>query len=85
MAVCQDYFIWIYIVFWQGPFLKTGIDNLPVLSGTGLDSFYCICKCSKILNTFLFLFANKSLVFLAGIHVMLVRIATREDPDQTAS
>ena len=42
-------------------------------------------KCSKILNTFLFLFSNKMLVFRAGIHQMLVRIANREDPDQTAS
>ena len=42
-------------------------------------------KCSKISNTFLFLFLNKILVFWAGIHKMLVRIANREDPDQTAS
>ena len=33
----------------------------------------------------LFLFSNKMLVFRAGIHKMLVRIASREDPDQTAS
>ena len=37
-------------------------------------------KCSKILNTLLFLF-----VFGAGIHKMLVRIANRVDPDQAAS
>ena len=42
-------------------------------------------KCSKILNAFLFLFSNKMLVFRAGIHKMLVRIANREDPDLTAS
>ena len=42
-------------------------------------------KCSKISNTFLFLFSNKMLVFRAGIYKMLVRIANREDPDQTAS
>ena len=42
-------------------------------------------KCSKISNTFLFLFSNKMLVFRAGIHKMLVIIANREDPDQTAS
>ena len=40
-------------------------------------------KCSKILNTFLFQFANKMWVFRAGIHIMLVSIANREDPDQT--
>ena len=42
-------------------------------------------KCSKNSNTFLFLFSNKMLVFRAGIHKMLVRIANREYPDQTAS
>ena len=30
-------------------------------------------------------FKIKMLVFRAGIHKMLVRIANREDPDQTAS
>ena len=42
-------------------------------------------KCSKILNTFLFLFSNKMLLIKAGIHKMLVRIANREDSDQIAS
>ena len=42
-------------------------------------------KCSKISNTFPILFSNKMLVIKAGIHEMLVRIANREDPDQTAS
>ena len=42
-------------------------------------------KCSKILNTFLFLFTHKMLVITAGIHKMLVRIANWGDPDQTAS
>ena len=40
---------------------------------------------SKTLNTFLFLFAKKILVWRAGIQKMLVRIANRDDPDQTAS
>ena len=40
---------------------------------------------SKILNTILFLFSNKMLVFRAGIHKNAVRKANREDPDQTAS
>ena len=39
----------------------------------------------KFRNTFLFLFSNKMLVFRPGIHKMLVRIADRKDPDQTAS
>ena len=45
-------------------------------------------KCSKISNTFLFLFSklsDKMLVFGVRIHKMLVRTANREDPDQTAS
>ena len=37
------------------------------------------------MNTFLFLFSNKMLVIRAGIHQMFVRIANREDSDQTAS
>ena len=40
-------------------------------------------KCPKISNTFLVLFSSKMLVIKAGIHKMLVRIANREDPDQT--
>ena len=44
-----------------------------------------LCKCSKISNTFLVLFANKMLIIEAGIHKMFVRISNREDPDQTAS
>ena len=38
-------------------------------------------KCSKILNTFLFLFSNKMLVIRAGINNTLVRIANWKDPD----
>ena len=41
-------------------------------------------KCSKILNTFLYLFSNKMLVFRSGIHKMLVRKENGEDPDQTS-
>ena len=40
-------------------------------------------KCSKIWNTFFFLYSNKMFVFRAGIHNMLVRIANRGDPDQS--
>ena len=42
-------------------------------------------KCSKISNTFLFLFSTKMLVIRADIHKLLARIADREEPDQTAS
>ena len=38
----------------------------------------------KIWNTFFFLFLNKMLVIRAEIHKLLVRIANREDPDETA-
>ena len=39
----------------------------------------------KFQTLFLFLFSNKMLIIRAGIHKMRVRIAHREDPDQTAS
>ena len=39
----------------------------------------------QVLNTFLVLYSNKTLVIKAGIHKSLVRIVKREDPDQTAS
>ena len=42
-----------------------------------------LLKCSKKLT--LFLFSTKLLVFRAGNHKMLIRIANSEDPDQTAS
>ena len=42
-------------------------------------------KCSQISKILLFLFLNKMLVYRAVIHKVVVRIANREDPDQTAS
>ena len=42
-------------------------------------------KCPKISNTFPFLLSINMLVIRSGIHKMRVRIAIREDPDQTAS
>ena len=42
-------------------------------------------KCSKILNTFLFLFSNEMLIIKAGIYEMFVSIANREYLDQSAS
>ena len=38
-----------------------------------------------IVSTLLFLYLNKMLVFRAEIYFMLVRIANKKDPDQTAS
>ena len=61
--------------------------SLKILnSGIILKTFtHAYGKCSKILNTFLFLFSNKMVVIKAGINKMIVIIANREDPDQTAS
>ena len=42
-------------------------------------------KFQKFQILFSFLFSNKMLVFRAGIHKILVGLANREDPDQTAS
>ena len=42
-------------------------------------------KCYKISNTFVFLFSSKMMVSRSGIHKILVKIAYREYPDQTAS
>ena len=54
--------------------------------GTSSPPYFCnYGRCSKILNTFLFLFPNEMLVFIAGIHKMFEEIANREDTDQTAS
>ena len=41
-----------------------------------------LSKCSKILNTSLFLILDSMLVIGAGIFKMLVRITNWEDPDQ---
>ena len=38
----------------------------------------------KILNTSFFLFSNIMFVIRVGINKMIVRIANRKDPDQTA-
>ena len=42
-------------------------------------------KYSKISNIFFFLFSKKMWIVKAGFHDILVQIANREDPDQTAS
>ena len=49
-------------------------ENGSLLKGSKLGKY---SKCSKILNTFLFLFSNKILVI--EIHIILVRTAHRED------
>ena len=65
-------------------------DSMPILHGFTIMqlSIVVACKCSKIWNTFLFLFSNKVLVNYQGlvvIHKMLVRNSYREDSDQTAT
>ena len=48
---------------------------------TKISSIKARCALGKCSN----LFSKKMLVFRAGIHKMDVKIANREDPDQTAS
>ena len=77
---------------WIGPHM---VENPEVfLASVKAYLFQAICdhnrysnygKCSKFSNNFLFLFSTKMLVFRAGTQKRLVRIANREDPDQTAS
>ena len=55
------------------------IDSEEITAQTSDSGIYRLC--SKISNTFLFLFSNKKLDVGAGIHKMLVN---REDPSQTA-
>ena len=50
-----------------------------------LDKFISYGTYSKILNFFSLSVLNKILVVRAGTHKMLVRIANRENPYQTAS
>ena len=59
---------------------------LRSLFGGAVKPFNEYSKCSKISNTFLFLFSNNMwLQFQAGIQKILVIVANREDPDHTAS
>ena len=66
---------------------KKKLMSMLEINGTAhLCKYTTYGKCSKILITFLFLFSKKKiLVIRSVIHKMLVRIANREDPDQTAS
>ena len=66
--------------------VKEIFTNLPKCQ-TLMRWFICNTygKCSKNSNTYLYLFSNTMLVIMVGIHKMLVIIANREVPDQTAS
>ena len=64
--------------FSSSSLINAVLNEKVVLAATHSRVYY-FGKCPKILNTFLFLFSNKMLVFRAGIHRMLVR----KDPDQS--
>ena len=64
-----------------GQIVQNRLEYLQVGGGNILD-FYG--ECSNFSITFLYLLSNKMLVFWTGIYKMLVRIASRGDPDQTA-
>ena len=53
--------------------------------GKCISSYKPMVNVLEFQNTFHFLFTYKMLVIRTGIHKMLVRIANREDPHQTAS
>ena len=66
--------------------IKSALLSRDVSPIVNINSDHKYGKCSKISNIFQFLFSNKLNVgFRAGIHKMLVKIANRENPDQTAS
>ena len=64
----------------ESPFQNTELTNNP--ENVHKCSYN---KCSKVLSTFLFLFSSKILVYRDRNHKILVRIANRDHPDQTAS
>ena len=59
-----------------------GLPGICNIKAFHMDTGYGICF--KI-STFLSLFSKKMLVIRTGNHKTFVRIANREDPDQTAS
>ena len=61
------------------------ILNSGIILKPFIHVFMNYFACSKISNTFLFLFASEMYVIRAGIHKMLIRIANRENANQTAS
>ena len=56
--------------------------KIPLTHFVASSLDYHLCYVS---NTFLFLFANKMFVHMSVSHKMLVGIANREYPNQTAS
>ena len=68
---------------------KTLIACVRFVCGLGylpLGAIRWFAECSKMSNSFfLLLLSYKMFIIRAGIHILLVRIANRENPDQTAS
>ena len=64
------------------PTSDTAIFKIDCLKLRNFGNFYG--KCSKISNTFLFLFSNTMLVFRVGNYKILFRIVNREDHDHTS-
>ena len=50
----------------------------------GTEQYFSTVTILKFLNTFLFLFSDKMLIILIGIHKTFVRIANKEVLDQTS-
>ena len=74
------------VVLWVLNVLKSNSIQQQHLKQTSKNA-YVSSKVNflKFQTPYLFLFSNKMLVFRAGINKILVRIANREDLDQTAS
>ena len=70
---------------WKGVMVLHLHVNLNADDDNDDDGVYMYSKCSKLSNTFLFLFSNKMLIFRTENHKVPVRKANKPDPDQTAS
>ena len=72
-----------HMFWWRNK--KNNFQLRTLIWGAVLDTKILTKQDYNISNNSLFLLANKMLVIRTGIHKMLVGIANREDPDQTAS
>ena len=83
--MCSLHAAVLFFIFPTGCYGVCEIEFSHMGKNRGNPDLVCENKCFKFSSTFLFLFSNKMLVIRAGNHNMLIRIANREDPDQTAS
>ena len=71
----------------DGAFAASSADEKVITTADYIISLvpgiYMFGECSKISNTFHFLLTNKILIIRTEIHKMFVRIANREDPDES--